>query len=537
MALSDKKILQSERNAVYVKSNQGRRLTGTVEQNKDAFDKFPQLLMDKYNALIDLLTSLGLDSIATDLESRYTKTETDVKISTETNDLIETIQYTKADGKFKITTKGGTSTTIDTDLEKIPASFELIESDGKTYLRITNQDGSYTQTDVTSLLNVYTFNDSDTVDFTEATKYSVTAVIKPNSITIDHLSLAAVSTLEGYVSAAAGSATAAAGSATAAETSANNASAFNQSAKGYSESASASKDAAASSATSAGNAATTANQKATAANNSAILAQSYAKGGTGTREGEDVDNAKYYMEQAELIAGGNYITKVSPATEGNIPTLTADGQLVDSGKKAEDMGGAFVITYDLTTNTSDKTYDEIEAAYTAGKEMTLKIDHPGFAEYELKLSYVSKKSYSTNGYGFEFSGGSKRSDGGALPYMIASFGKSSDYINGNWHFQSSATLPQVGEYYAGSILLVNGDGEWDVADPPFAPAPTTITGTLTAGSTSLVLSNSAITTDSTIDIYTDKWGVNPTDVVVAAGKVTLTFEAQAAALNVKVEVR
>ena len=327
MALSEKKILQSERNAVYVKSNQGRRLTGTVEQNKDAFDKFPQLIMDKYNALIDLLTALGLDSIATDLESRYTKTETDAKISTETNDLIETIQYTKADGKLKITTKGGTSTTIDTDLEKIPASFELIESDGKTYLRITNQDGSYTQTDVTSLLNVYTFSDSDTIDFTESPKYAVTAIVKPNSITIDHLSLAAVSTLEGYVTAAAGSATAAAGSASAAETSASSADTFQKAAKGYSESAATSKDAAASSAASVGNAATSANQKATEANNSAILAQSYAKGGTGTREGEDADNAKYYMEQAKKVAGGDFATKteLTDGLKAKVDKVTGKG--------------------------------------------------------------------------------------------------------------------------------------------------------------------------------------------------------------------
>ena len=302
MALSDKKILTSERNAAYVKSNQGRRLNGTIEQNKDAFDKFPQLIMDKYNELVDLLTALGLDSIVTDISSRYTKAETDTKISTETNDLIETIQFTKADGKFKITTKGGTVTTIDTDLEKIPASFELIESDGKTYLRITNQDGTYTQTDVTSLLNVYTFSDSDTIDFTESTKYAVTAIIKPNSITLDHLSLAAVSTLEGYVSAAAGSATAAAGSATAAETSANNADTFAKSSKNYSEAAKASKEAATQSATTAGERANVASQKATAAENSQILAQSYAKGGTGTRTGEDTDNAKYYMEQAKAAA-------------------------------------------------------------------------------------------------------------------------------------------------------------------------------------------------------------------------------------------
>ena len=79
MALTDNKILTSERNLLYVKPNPGSRLTGTVEENKDAFDKFPQLIMDKYNALVDLLTALGLDSIVTDLESRYTKTETEQK--------------------------------------------------------------------------------------------------------------------------------------------------------------------------------------------------------------------------------------------------------------------------------------------------------------------------------------------------------------------------------------------------------------------------------------------------------------------------
>lgn len=302
MALSDSKILTSERNAIYVKSNQGSRLTGTVEQNKDVFDKFPQLNMDKHNALVDLLISLGLDTIATDISSRYTKTETDTKISEETNDLIETIEFTKADGKFKITTKGGTETTIDTDLEKIPASFALIEDEGKTYLRITNQDGSYTQTDVTSLLNVYTFTDSDTVDFTESPKYSVTAVIKPNSITIDHLSLAAVSTLEGYVSAAAASATASEASATASEASANNARTFEQSAKGYSETAVAESSAAANSAALSEASAATANQKALSAETSAILSQSYAQGGTGTREGENSNNAKYYMERAQEAA-------------------------------------------------------------------------------------------------------------------------------------------------------------------------------------------------------------------------------------------
>lgn len=365
MALSDVKTLTSERNAAYVKSNQGRRLNGTVEQNKDAFDKFPQLNMDKHNELVDLLISLGLDSISTDISSRYTKEETNTKISEETTDLIKTISYTKGDGKFKITTKGGVVTEIDTDLEKIPASFELMEIDGKTYLRITNQDGTYTQTEVTSLLNVYRFSDSDTIDFTESPKYSVTAIVKPNSITLDHLSLTAVSTLEGYVSAAAGSANSAAGSASAAETSANNASTFNQSAKGYSESAAASKASASESATSAGNAAIIADQRANAADTSAILSQSYAKGGTGTRVGEDADNAKYYMEQAKAAAGGDFATKTE-LTEG-LET------------KVDKVSGKQLSTEDYTTTDKNKvanvpsntTTELAKKAVTLNKTATL----------------------------------------------------------------------------------------------------------------------------------------------------------------------
>lgn len=45
-------------------------------------------------------------------------------------------------------------------------------------------------------------------------------------------------------------------------------------------------------------------QQAQAAANSAKLAESWAVGGTGTREGEDTDNAKYYAQIAQQIAQG-----------------------------------------------------------------------------------------------------------------------------------------------------------------------------------------------------------------------------------------
>lgn len=60
--LKEIKIKNSERNQVFVKSTEGSRLTGTVEENKNVFDKFPQLIMDKYNQLIELLISLGVEN-------------------------------------------------------------------------------------------------------------------------------------------------------------------------------------------------------------------------------------------------------------------------------------------------------------------------------------------------------------------------------------------------------------------------------------------------------------------------------------------
>lgn len=65
---------------------------------------------------------------------------------------------------------------------------------------------------------------------------------------------------------------------------------------------------------------------------------------------------------------------------------------------------------------------------------------------------------------------------------------------------------------------------------------TDLTDTLLAGETTLTISDEVITTSSTIDYYTDVFGVNPTNIVVATGSVTLTFEEQASDLGVKVRV-
>ncbi len=68
------------------------------------------------------------------------------------------------------------------------------------------------------------------------------------------------------------------------------------------------------------------------------------------------------------------------------------------------------------------------------------------------------------------------------------------------------------------------------------PTFTEVTGGLLAGNTTLQLASESITTSSTIDIFTDTYGVNPVSVTVATGSITLVFEAQPVGIQVKVRV-
>lgn len=64
---------------------------------------------------------------------------------------------------------------------------------------------------------------------------------------------------------------------------------------------------------------------------------------------------------------------------------------------------------------------------------------------------------------------------------------------------------------------------------------TEVTGTLTAGLTSITLSDVSITANSTIDVYTDN-DVEYNSISVSTGNVTITFDAQASNIGVKVRV-
>lgn len=100
--------------------------------------------------------------------------------------------------------------------------------------------------------------------------------------------------------------------------------------------ATASATEAASSASTASTKASEASTSATNAANSAKLAESYTKGGTGNRTGEDTDNALYYKDLAKTYAeNAEAVTGIEIATTSRAGIVKPDGEtiFVDEGGK------------------------------------------------------------------------------------------------------------------------------------------------------------------------------------------------------------
>lgn len=75
-------------------------------------------------------------------------------------------------------------------------------------------------------------------------------------------------------------------------------------------------------------------------------------------------------------------------------------------------------------------------------------------------------------------------------------------------------------------MYVKLDGEWiEIATSGGSGIGTKLTGTLTAGTTSVSFSDSSITTSSLIDVYTST-GIQPTSFTVSTGSLSLTFASQ-----------
>lgn len=278
------------------------------------------------------------------IDDRVITLDTTKATKAEVATLVADVTFEESTGIITITKKNGSKITIDTQMEKIAINFDYNPTTQQIILTLI--DGTKQYIDLSALITQYEFLDSDTVAFYIDKDGKVSATVKEGSIEEKHLEpnylakikvevaksessqqAAAMSEINAKASENAAKAsetaaktsetnakaseTAAAKSATAAAISETNAktsetSASQSAATATSEAASASQ-----SASTATDKATIATQKATeiigkaeSAADSATKAQSYAVGGTGSREGEDSDNAKYYYQQAKDVSEG-----------------------------------------------------------------------------------------------------------------------------------------------------------------------------------------------------------------------------------------
>ena len=356
---------------------------------------------------------LGLDNLDNRvIEMDATKVNKEVA-----NSLVQSWSMDESTGIITITHLDGSKDMFDLNIEKIPVDFKLSE-DG--ILTMTTDDGSKFKANIGAMIPVLAFEDSDEI-VVSASGSGVNKTylfsIKAGSVTEDKLqpnfladvktevakakvsqesavqsasdasasaSAAAISESNAKTSetAASESASAAKESETNAEKSAGNATSSAQSASDsagnsleYANSANESAvtasekaaealesaTSASDSATSASISASSAGDSATAASGSATLAESYTHGGTGTREGEDADNARYYMEQAKAVSAVDIMTvdKVGIGKpDGTTITVDEDGTLHGQSKVSE-MTGA--------TAEKDGTSGTVPAP-TAGQE-------------------------------------------------------------------------------------------------------------------------------------------------------------------------
>ena len=290
----------------------------------------------------------ALDNVVFDINNRYTKNEVDASIGSNTNSLIANAEYNESTGVFTFTRKDGSSVVINTVIEKVPASMALVnEPDGSVSLVITNQDGSQTKTNVTSLIEDTVINSSDTINATSVTDAvkkvtTYTLVIKPNSIGLSHMDSALTAKFEETQSAKT-AAVQAKDSAVAAKTAAVSA---QKSAETYASNAN----------TYSTNASVSADESA----DSALEAKGYAEQASSYKNSAELAKvaAEKARNEAQAIAGGDYVTKAELNTHANNTALhfTADEKTKLSGIETNANNYTHPSSHAATMITQDSTH-------------------------------------------------------------------------------------------------------------------------------------------------------------------------------------
>ena len=228
-----------------------------------------------------------------------------------------------------------------------------------------------------------------------------------------------------------------------------------------------------------------------------------------------------------VFYGTNDYEELINKPEINGVELTGDKSLSDLGiiiptatsELTNDSG--FITSADVPTKTSDLTND---SGFLTSSDVSSVAISGDYDDLTNKPTIPTLTSQLTNDSGFITS-----SD---IPTDISAFNNDSGYLTSadvagvalSGSYDDLTNKPTIPENLSD---LVNDEGFIGFTE---------LDSTLTAGNTSITISDAAIETTSTIDIYCDVFGVQPTNAVVTTHQLVLTFLAQASDISVKVRV-
>lgn len=235
-----------------------------------------------------------IDVASDEMDNRIISLDTTKFDKSEAQLLVRYIEYDEDTGIFNITHYNGASYTIDTLLEKLAINFDYDYQTQRLIIELS--DGTVKYVDLSALLTQYEFLDSETIAFQIQSGGEIKAIVKDGSIEEKHLR-------PDYLSEIKIEAEKSNQSSILAKTSELNSS------------------------------------------NNAKLSESWAVGGTGTREGEDEDNAKEYARRAKesadvasSIITETFVLQSEKGIPGGIPTLDKFGKI--PYEQIPDMEGA-----------------------------------------------------------------------------------------------------------------------------------------------------------------------------------------------------
>lgn len=361
-----------------------------------------------------------IDDEVVSISAKVDEMDTTKVSADQLNNMVTDVSFNDKNGVISITKHNGTVLNIDTAMEKIAVNFEYNAQTQQLILTLENGDKQYI--DMSALITQYEFKDTDTIAFSVDGDGKVSASIKSGSITKAMLSSEVMSAITLSENNAAASAQAAA-------------------------------------------------QSATNADMDAKLAQSYSVGKSGIRDGEDTDNSKYYSEQAKKyadeaqeIAGGNFIPNSEKGVANGVAVLNAN--LAVEKAVADEDGNNIKNTYatqqqvPTLVKVDDKTITKDEDGTLHGA-MSIEVD----SELSDTSTNPVENSVITNEL-------NKKADSKDIPKSLPANGGNADTVNGHTvksdvpenavFTDTTYTLPTASETQLGGVKtgsnIKNDDG-------------------------------------------------------------------------------